>query len=590
MALWDWLIVGVYFVLSAVIGLRLSGRASSDPAHYFASGRSLPWWLAGTSMVATTFAADTPLVVTGMVANHGIAGNWLWWSFVMSNVLTVVFFARLWRRSEVLTDAELSELRYDGRSAAALRIFRALYMALPINLVIIGWVNLAMVKILAATVGLDPAVALLVMSAITLAYSVVSGLWGIVVTDFIQFFIAMAGSILLAVYALDAVGGLDALLAKLPGRSGEGQEMLALLPSGDSEWLPAATFAAYLGVQWWATSYPGSEPGGGGYIAQRIFSARTERDGVLATLWFTLAHYAIRPWPWILTALCVLVLYPSGSDPEAAYVKASVELLPTGARGLMIAAFAAAYMSTISTQLNWGASYVVNDLYLRFWRPQASGPELIRASRWATAITYALSLAVTWWLSRAGSIETGWRIVVALGAGTGPVLILRWFWWRVSAASELAAMAAALVSFVVLTATGVLDPTSPREATWLMLITTAIVTSAWLVTTFLTPPTSPQTLDRFYLRVRPGGPGWRAVRLRLGLPEDEPVPGGRASLLAWLAGVGAVYGTLLGLGAALFHELSTALWLLGGAAAAFVALGWGLSRQRESSADARPLL
>src|SRR5687767_12844231 len=354
----DWIIVGAYFVLSAAIGLAYTRRAGKNVSEFFVSGRSLPWWLAGTSMVATTFAADTPLAVTGMVASNGVAGNWLWWNMVMSGILTVFFYAHLWRRAEVLTDVEFTELRYSGKPAALLRIFRALYMALPINLIIMGWVNLAMLQILRIVLGVEPVTAFIAMFVVTMVYSVFSGLWGVVVTDFIQFIIAIGGSIVLAWYAVHAVGGIDRLVARLPEHFGSTDNALSLLPAGGSTWMPMTAFFAYLAVQWWATSYPGAEPGGGGYIAQRIFSAKTERDGMLATLWFTIAHYAVRPWPWIVTALAVVVLYPNSDDHASAYVQATVDLLPAGLRGLVLAAFVAAYMSTISTQLNWGASYL----------------------------------------------------------------------------------------------------------------------------------------------------------------------------------------------------------------------------------------
>ncbi|HEU5090833.1 MAG TPA: sodium:solute symporter family protein, partial [Roseiflexaceae bacterium] len=388
MLLLDWIIVGAYFALSAGIGLAYTKRAGKSVSEFFVSGRSLPWWLAGTSMVATTFAADTPLAVTGMVAQNGVAGNWLWWNMVMSGILTVFFYAHLWRRAHVLTDVEFAELRYSGKPAVALRVFRALYMALPINLIIMGWVNLAMIKILDVVLGVDPLQAFLLMFAVTMVYSVLSGLWGVVVTDFFQFIIAMGGSIVLAVYAVLEVGGIGQLKARLPEHFGNTEAALSILPAAGASWMPLTAFLAYLSVQWWATSYPGAEPGGGGYIAQRIFSARSERDGLLATLWFNIAHYAIRPWPWILTALCVVVLYPGLDDPATGYLRAVVDLLPTGLKGLLVAAFAAAYMSTISTQLNWGASYLINDLYLRFVNPNPKHRKVVLLSRVATVLVF----------------------------------------------------------------------------------------------------------------------------------------------------------------------------------------------------------
>lgn len=568
----DWLIVAAYFVLSAGIGLAFARRAGKNVAEYFVSGRSLPWWLAGTSMVATTFAADTPLAVAGMVGSNGVAGNWLWWNMVMSGILTVFFYAHLWRRAGVLTDVEFTEIRYSGKPAAILRAFRALYMALPINLIIIGWVNLAMLKILDVVIGIDPIPAFILMFVVTMLYAALSGLWGVVVTDFVQFFLAMGGSIALAVYAVSAVGGIDGLIARLPEHYGSAEAALSILPQKDSRWMPITAFLAYLGVQWWATSYPGAEPGGGGYIAQRIFSARTERDGVLATLWFNLAHFALRPWPWILTALAVVLLYP-GEEPATAYLRGVVDLLPTGVKGLMVAAFAAAYMSTISTQLNWGASYLINDLYLRFIEPNAPDRKVVRYSRLATGVIFLLSAVVTYWLHRAGSIEGAWRIIIAIGAGTGLVYILRWYWWRISAWSEISSMAAALVTFVALTVLGVFDPTDTLEGAYLMLVTTLITTIVWVVVTMFTRPTPDETLDAFYTRVRPGGRGWRHVAQRLGY-GDEPIAGGALSWINWVAGVVSVYATLFGVGRLLFGSWGIGLLWLAIAAVCF----WWISR------------
>ena len=564
----DWVIVAAYFALSAGIGIAYTRRAGSSVSEFFVSGRSLPWWLAGTSMVATTFAADTPLAVTGMVAANGVAGNWLWWNMVMSGILTVFFYAHLWRRAHVLTDVEFTELRYSGKPAAVLRVFRALYMALPINLIIMGWVNLAMIKILDVILGVNPFQGFLIMFTVTMGYSVLSGLWGVVVTDFVQFIIAMGGSITLAVFAVKKVGGIDALMARLPEHYGSTDAALALFPESGATWMPLTAFFAYLSVQWWATSYPGAEPGGGGYIAQRIFSSKTERDGVLATLWFNIAHYAIRPWPWILTALCVVVLYPGLADPATGYLRAVVDLLPVGVKGLLVAAFAAAYMSTIATQLNWGASYLINDLYLRFLNPEASQKKVVFLSRIATVLVFVLSGFSTYWLYHSGSIEGAWRIIIALGAGTGLVYILRWYWWRINAWSEISAMATALITFSALTIGGVFDATDALEGAYLMLVTTAVTTVVWIVVTFATAPTARITLERFYKRVRPGGPGWRHVSRELGLGDDQ-IGAGVLSWVNWVAAVVTVYTTLFGLGKLLFGPRLQAVVYLGIAAIAF---------------------
>ncbi len=492
----DWAVVAATFAAVAAVGLAFTKRASTSTAEYFTAGRALPWWLSGTSMVATTFAADTPLAVAALVAQHGVAGNWVWWNMVAGGMLTVFFYARLWRRAGVTTDAELTALRYAGRPAAWLRTFRALYLALPINLLIIGWVNLAMVKVLQGTLGVNPFVAMLGLATLTALYASASGLRGVVVTDFFQFGVAMAGCVVLAVYAVDAVGGLDALVTRVEPRA------LEFFPS-DRAWMPLTALLSYLAVQWWASWYPGAEPGGGGYVAQRIFASRSERDGLLATLWFTIAHYAVRPWPWVLTALAATLLYPGLEDPGVGFVLA-IGLLPAGLKGLLLAAFGAAYMSTVSTQLNWGASYLANDVLARATRLE--GPRLVTASRALTAGVFVLSCGATWLLWRLGSVDAAWRVLIALGAGTGPVYLLRWYWWRVNAWSELSAMGFSLTSFLALTGLGVFDPADPAGGAWLMLVNTAVTTVGWVAVTLLTRPEPEAHLVAFYARTRPGGP------------------------------------------------------------------------------------
>ncbi|MBI2402348.1 MAG: Na+:solute symporter, partial [Gemmatimonadetes bacterium] len=516
----DWTIVAAYFAISAGIGLAFAGRARRSLADYFVSGRSLPWWLAGTSMVATTFAADTPLAVTGMVARHGVAGNWLWWNLALSGLLTVFFFSRLWRRAGVVTDVEFTELRYSGQPAAVLRATRALYLALPINLIIMGWVTRAMVTIIEVSLGWSGWAAALTLFAITAVYSTVAGLWAVVVTDFVQFLIAMTGSIVLAVVAVNAVGGLDQLAAATSQHFGSRDAALGLFPPLDSPWLPLSTLLVY-------------------HVAQRMLSSKDERHSLLATLWFNVAHYAIRPWPWIIVGLVTVVRYPGLANPEEGYVRTMVDLLPTGLKGLMLAAFAAAYMSTIATHLNWGASYLVNDVYLRFARPRAPDREQVLVGRIATGTLMVLAFVVMQFL---GSVEAGWKILLALGAGTGLVLILRWYWWRINAWSELAAMAASLVTSVTVQAVSGYDAADPSGAGFavVMLWTVGVTTAVWLVVTLLTPPESAATLEAFYRRVRPGGPGWRAVATRLGFGQDR-VPGGALSWVNWLAGWVAVF-------------------------------------------------
>ncbi|MSR37052.1 MAG: sodium:proline symporter, partial [Gemmatimonadetes bacterium] len=507
-----------------------------------------------------------------------VAGNWLWWNMVMSGILTVFFYARLWRRAGVITDVELTELRYGGKPAAVLRGFRAAYLAIPINLIVMGWVNVAMAAILGAIMDINRFAALIVCFAVTAAYSTLSGILGVVWTDFFQFALAMAGCIVLAVLAVDAVGGMEALQAKLAVPFGSTEAALAFLPSTGAIWMPGITLATYLGVNWWASWYPGAEPGGGGYIAQRIFSARTERDGLLATLWFNLAHYAVRPWPWILVALASTILYPGLEDPKQGYIMAMVDLMPPGLLGLGVAGFAAAYMSTISTQLNWGASYLVNDLYVRFLRPDASQRQLVAVSRVATVVLMVLSLIVTWFMT---SIEGAWRFLLALGAGTGLVLILRWYWWRINAWSEISAMLASLVLSLALWFGPGLDPNDPRQWAFIMLATVGGSTLVWVTVTFLTAPESPEVLERFYRRVRPGSRGWAPVSAALGL-GGEPMDGGPLNWTNWLAGVISVYASLFGLGSWIFGAHLRALVLLGVAFVCFVWIGWNLRPARAS--------
>ena len=535
----DWVVIVLYFVASIAIALIYSRRAGSSSDEFFLSGRTLPWWLAGTSMVATTFAADTPLAVTGLTVKYGIAGNWLWWSFVMSGMLTAVLYARLWRRAGIMTDAEFAELRYSGRPAAFLRGFRACYLALAVNSIIIGWVTAAMAKILGMTLGVGKWQATVGLFVLTALYSTLSGLWGVIVTDFFQFILAMAGCIALAFFALGAVGGMSGLLAALHARFPD-DAPLSVLPDLGSAWMPALTFFVYVSVNWWASWYPGAEPGGGGYVAQRIMSARDERHALLSALWFNIAHYALRPWPWIVVALVSMVLYPGLADPESGYVKVMVDHLPPFWRGFLLAAFFAAYMSTISTQLNWGASYLVNDVYRRFWVRGRGETHYAAVGRVATLVMMVISGVVTYFI---GSVEGAWKFLLAIGAGTGLVYLLRWYWWRINAWSEVSAMAAALV--VSLAAQGLfgLGADDPRGFAILLLITTGLTTVVWLAVTYATAPEPPATLSAFYARVRPGGLGWRAV-----VPEAEREGRLGAGLAQWAVGCVVVYLGLFGIG------------------------------------------
>jgi len=586
----DWLVVIAYFAINLGIGALYYRRASGSVSEYFISGRSVPWWLAGTSMVATTFGADTPLVVTGIVYRYGIAGNWLWWTMALSGVMTVFFFARLWRRAGVLTDMEFAELRYAGRPAAFLRGFRALYLALPVNTIIMGWVNLAMAKILELTLGVKRLEAVMFCLVMTVFYTAISGLWAVLWTDLLQFVLKMGMVIVLAIFAVRAVGGIHGLTSRLAAHDAlTGSHTLAFVPDWTSGWF--LMFLVYLSVNWWASWYPGAEPGGGGYIAQRIFSAKNEKHSLAATLWFNLAHYALRPWPWILTALVALVLYPSLRDPEVGYIQVMIRHLPASLRGLMLAGFAAAYMSTIGTHINLGASYLINDFYRRFIKRNAEERHYVRASRLATVVVTVLAAVATYFMS---SIEVAWKFLISIGAGAGLVFMLRWFWWRINAWSEISAMSAAGISSLLLqsrAATGLvgrlrildqrlpagpLNASDPHGFAWLMILTTATTTVTWLAVTFLTPAEPAAKLSEFYQRVRPAAAGWRAVAGTGQQPARQSLLWSAAD---WIAGCGLIYASLFGIGYAIFGHARRGITLLMIAAACGGFIFWDLGRR-----------
>ena len=579
----DWLVVALYFLFNLAIGFYYKSRAGKSVNEFFLSGRNVPWWLAGTSMVATTFAADTPLAVTGMVARGGIAGNWLWWNFVASGMLTVFLYARLWRRSGVMTDIEFSEIRYSGKPAAFLRGFRALYLGIPINCIILGWVNLAMVKILGLVLGVDKLTALLIvlgMIGLTSFISTLSGLWGVLVTDVFQFVIKMGMVTALAVFAVRAVGGMDAMKAKLlaidqlrTAQGGHGS-VLDFVPDLSSAWMPMITFLVYIGMNWWATWYPGAEPGGGGYVAQRMFSAKDEKNSLLATLWFNIAHYAIRPWPWVLVALASLILFPGLADPETGYIRVMIAYLPPSLRGLMVAAFAAAYMSTIATQLNWGASYLVNDFYRRFLKKDGSEKHYVSMSQWATIFLTIVSAVVTFYLE---SIAGAWKLLLVTGAGTGGVLLLRWYWWRINAWSEVSAMISGFVVSVLMQTVAGLDTDKPVDFAWIMIVTVSVTTVVWLAVTFLTKPESKDTLVAFYRRTHPSAAGWRPIA-RLA-PDVRPSTDGASNLLDWICGCVLIYGVLFGGGKLLLKDFVTGSILMAVGLGAGAFIYWDLSRR-----------
>ena len=613
----DWLVVAAYFLLNLLIGLYYRRKASANTGEFFISGREVSWWLAGTSMVATTFAADTPLVVTGFVANQGIAGNWIWWSFLLSGMMTVFFFARLWRRAEVITDVELVELRYAGKPAAFLRGFRALYFGLLMNCLIVGWVNLAMEKIVTTVIpppqwfrNFDQAVSLasglttlthapvdtakawsllviFAIIALTSFYTFISGLWGVLWTDVVQFVLKMSMVVVLAYYGVKAAGGMSGMLAKLAvvdaqrqAATGGKGSILSFVPGLDSAWMPILTFCLYLGVQWWANWYPGAEPGGGGYVAQRIFSAKDEKNSLAATLWFNIAHYALRPWPWILTALASVVLYPNLKDKEVGFIKVWVDYLPGAWSGLMLAAFAAAYMSTIATQLNWGSSYLVNDFYRRFLNRHASEKHYVNASKLATAFLALLGATVSLFMT---SIGGAWELLLGIGAGTGAVYLLRWYWWRINAWSEVSAMSAAVVTTILLNVNFSGHPLiafagSPPEVFAKTIFFTVAVTSVvWIAVTFLTPPEPESKLVEFYRHVRPSIAGWKPMA-RIA-PEVRVSGDGWYNLMDWLLGCLMVYLVLFGFGKILFGSLAVGIVFLVIAAIAGYLIYRDLSRR-----------
>jgi len=586
----DWIVIVAYFSVNIVIGFYYARKAGSSVDEFFISGREVSWWLAGTSMVATTFGADTPLVVTGMIFKYGIAGNWLWWNLALSGMLTVFFFARLWRRSGVITDMEFAELRYAGKPAAFLRGFRALYLALPVNTIIMGWVNLAMAKVLGLTLGIHKMNAVMFCLAMTLMYAAISGLWAVLWTDLIQFILKMSMVVALAVFAVKAVGGIGALKVALSNQHPLiGTNFLAFTPDWASGWM--VMFLVYLSINWWASWYPGAEPGGGGYIAQRIFSAKDEKNSLGATLWFNFAHYALRPWPWILAALVAVVMFPGLKDPEGGYIRVMIAYLPPSLRGLMLAGFAAAYMSTIGTHINLGASYLINDFYRRFIKQDANEKHYVTASRIATVFVTVLSAVATYYMN---SIEGAWKFLISIGAGAGLVFMLRWFWWRINAWSEVGAMCAAATSSLFLQSRfaggvveflrrfdpqlppGALDSSTPHGFAWVMILTTSVTTISWLAVTFLTPPEPEAKLREFYCKVQPSAFGWRRIAQLEGEHSKQSLAW---SAVDWVMGCGMIYCSLFGIGRLIFGPMWQGFVLLAIAAFCLWFLFWDLNRR-----------
>lgn len=585
----DWSAIVAYLGITLALGLYFRGRSGRSVDDYFVSGRNVSWWLAGTSMVATTFAADTPLVVTGLVYTQGIAGNWLWWAFLLSGMMTVFLFARLWRRSGLLTDVQFAEMRYSGKPAAFLRGFRAIYLGLLMNCLILGWVTKAMTSIVAVTLGVSDrnalAICVFFLIPFTGLYVALGGLWGVLWTDLFQFALKMAIVIAVAWYAVSAAGGMHTLLVRLadmraaagPG-AGDATSFFPDFsrPAGqEALWtLPVLTFLVNIGLQWWAFWYPGAEPGGGGYIAQRIFAARDERNGLLSVLWFNIAHYAVRPWPWILTALSAIVLYPRLEHPETGYMLIVSQHVPVALRGIVIAGFMAAFMSTIATQLNWGASYLVSDFYRRFIKRGADEKHYVNISRLATVLLVIASAYVS---AQLASIRSGWEFVLEVGAGTGGVYLLRWYWWRINAWSEISAMVTALVASVLLRWVAPFAGSGPAVFAKTALTTTAVTTLVWLIVTFATKAEPESVLTSFYRAVRPHAAGWQPIA-KLS-PETPPTRDLGRNLVSWVLGCAMVYLALFGIGHVLIGPASEGLLLLGGSAACAIALYANLARQ-----------
>lgn len=559
----DWVIVALSLFVSFLPAVLLARRAGTSTAEFFTSGRAAPWWLIGVSMVATTFSTDTPNLVTNLVREKGVANNWAWWAFLLTGMMTVFFYARLWRRSGMLTDLEFYEIRYAGRAATFVRGFRAIYLGLFFNCVIMASVNLAAVKIANVMLGWPMGKTLAICAVLNVLFAATSGLWGVLVTDFIQFGIAMTGSVSAAYFALQQpqVGGLAGLFSRLDPK------VLSFLPDFGDWSLTLSVLVVPLTVQWWSVWYPGSEPGGGSYIAQRILAAKSERDALTGTLFFNVAHYALRSWPWIIVALSSILVYPNLSDiartfpyvdpqligHDMAY-SAMLKFLPAGFLGLMVAGLLAAYVSTLSTQLNWGTSYLVHDFYRRFMSPGRDERHYVAAGRVTTALLMAAAAGVTLVLD---SARASFELLMSIGAGTGLLYLLRWFWWRINAWSEIAAMAS---SFVVAVGFFVAARMGYPVPSHISLIATVLTTSiVWLTVTFLTTPTDAATLEKFYRLTRPAGPGWTAVRERTGLPASpDSLP---QSFLAWILGCCFVYSALFGVGSLLYGKMGpAALW------------------------------
>ncbi len=591
----DWVVVLLTIFVCFIPALFFAKRSGKDTSEFFASGRSVPWWLAGLSMVATTFASDTPNLVTNFVRTQGVAGNWQWWAFTLTGVATVFFYARLWRRSGVLTDLEFYELRYSGKAASVVRGFRSLYLGFFFNCIIMATVNLAACKIAAVMFGFSRWETLIAVGLLNVIFAAHSGLWGVLVIDMIQFFIKMSAVIAAAYFAvtLPQVGGLSGLVEKVSAMKGPGGlHYLSMLPDFTSNWdLAVAIFIMPIAVQWWAVWYPGAEPGGGSYIAQRMLASKSEKDSLGGTLFFNIAHYVLRPWPWILVGLASLVVYPELSDIQKAFPNldpklighdiaypAMLRFLPVGFLGLMVGGLIAANSSTILTHLNWGASYLVHDFYRRFMRPDSNEKHYVLVGRLTTVGLFLSSSVLVFFMETA---QDSFNIILQVGAGTGLLYLVRWFWWRINAWCEVVAMISSFaisILFLVLRKGGIHFSTHQQLA-----ITVAFTTICWLATVYLTPETDRRILVDFYRKVRPFGPGWRPIQVAAGVSDAEAAEHTRhenipLSLLGWAAGCMAIWSSLFCVGNFLYGRLGYAYGLLGAFVISGAALVWVIKR------------
>jgi SSS family solute:Na+ symporter len=574
----DWIIVAFSLGICFTPALFFGKRAGKNTSEFFVSGRSVPWWLAGLSMVATTFSSDTPNLVTDIVRQKGVAGNWVWWAFVLTGVATVFFYAQLWRRSGVMTDLEFYEIRYSGKAASFVRGFRSIYLGLFFNCMIMATVNLAACKIAGVLFGLPRWETLLLVGLLNVVFATHSGLWGVLVIDMIQFFIKMTAVIAAAYFALQLpeVGGLSGLVAKLSELKGPGGlNYLNILPDFTNNWdLAVAVFIMPIAVQWWAVWYPGAEPGGGSYIAQRMLASKSERDSLGAVLFFNIAHYVLRPWPWILVGLCSLIIYPKLSDIQAAFpdlpaglighdtaYPAMLKFLPVGFIGLMVGGLIAANSSTILTHLNWGASYLVHDFYRRFWRRNETEKHYVFAGRIVTIFLFICASGMVYLLDTA---KSAFDIILQVGAGTGLLYLVRWFWWRVNAWCEVVAM---ISSFSISIALLVLHKVGMDVSTHVgLMVTVGVTTVCWFLTAFLGPETDRQTLIEFYKKIRPFGPGWSNIRREAGISVQEAQATGQnipLGLIGWVAGCTVIWSSLFTVGNFLYGRMNYALMLLG---------------------------